>query len=293
MKPHWIDTFATGIVRRILTRAPHERVREHKAWAKLQMRSLLRNSCSTKVLNLEVDTPEGFMEYVMSRRHLSNGSYLSKSVYGNIRAALFHLFCLHNRLGFPEAFNQELGNLYRGFFRHLTQQSLPQEAEAAVANNGGVDGGGGGGGGDGGGGVNGVVRGQSGGGVKEGKDPMSVELYRSLSHWFIKWNTMDGIFALCFLVLTWNLSCHANNTCNIKLSEIEWASTFDAFEIYFSHTKTDQTGDEAKYSHHLYANPHSPLVCPVFALFVAAIYLKETTTCYFLVQTNTNVSPVC
>ena len=26
---------------------------------------------------------------------------------------------------------------------------------------------------------------------------------------------------------------------------------------------------------------------------VAAIYLKETTTCYFLVQTNTNVSPVC
>ena len=230
------------------------------------MRSLLRNSRSTKVLNLEVVTPEGFMEYVMSRQHLSNGGYLSKLAYGNIRAALFHLFRLHNRLGFPEAFNQELGNLYRGFFRHLTQQSLPQEAEAAVANNGGVDGGGGGGGG--GGGVNGVVRGRSGGGVKEGKDPMSVELYRSLSHWFIEWNTMDGIFALCFLVLTWNLSCRANNTCNIKLSEIEWASTFDAFKIYFSPTKTDQTGDEAKYSRHLYANPHSPLVCPVFALSV-------------------------
>ena len=76
MKPHWIDTFATGIVRRILTRAPHERVREHKARAKLQMRSLLRNSRSTKVLNLEVVTPEGFMEYVMSRWHLSNGGYL-------------------------------------------------------------------------------------------------------------------------------------------------------------------------------------------------------------------------
>ena len=62
MKPHWIDTFATGIVRRILTRASHERVREHKARAKLQMRSLLRNSRSTKVLNLEVVTPEGFMD---------------------------------------------------------------------------------------------------------------------------------------------------------------------------------------------------------------------------------------
>ena len=27
--------------------------------------------------------------------------------------------------------------------------------------------------------------------------------------------------------------------------------------------KTDQTGDEGKYSHHLYANPCCPLICPV------------------------------
>ena len=30
--------------------------------------------------------------------------------------------------------------------------------------------------------------------------------------------------------------------------------------------KTDQTGEEAKYSWHLYAHPHCPVVCPVLAL---------------------------
>ena len=38
------------------------------------------------------------------------------------------------------------------------------------------------------------------------------------------------------------------------------------FVIYFAHMKTDQTGDEAKYSCHLYANPCCPLICPVLLL---------------------------
>ena len=80
------------------------------------------------------------------------------------------------------------------------------------------------------------------------------------------WNTNDGVFGHCFLVLTWNLSCRAHNTANIWLCEIEWESTFDMFEIYFAHTKTDQTGDEAKYSCHLYANPCCPPICPVLLL---------------------------
>ena len=81
---------------------------------------------------------------------------------------------------------------------------------------------------------------------KEGKDPMSVDLYKKLCGWLLDWNTNDGVFGHCFLVLTWNLSCHAHNTANIRLCEIEWGSTFDAFEIYFAHMKMDQTGDEAK-----------------------------------------------
>ena len=60
------------------------------------------------------------MEYIMSCLNAFNGQYLSKSAYGNHRAALFHIFRLHNHLSFPDAFRLELGNLYRGFFRQLT-----------------------------------------------------------------------------------------------------------------------------------------------------------------------------
>ena len=95
---------------------------------------------------------------------------------------------------------------------------------------------------------------------------MSVDLYKKLCGWLLDWNTNDGVFGHCFLVLTWNLSCCAHNTANIWLCEIEWGSTFDAFEIYFAHMKTDQTGDKAKYSRHVYANPFCPLICPVLSL---------------------------
>ena len=80
------------------------------------------------------------------------------------------------------------------------------------------------------------------------------------------WGTLDGIFAHTFTILSWNLACHVNNTAKIHLKDVEWASTFDAYEIFFAHTKTDQTGEEAKYSRHVYANPMEPLVCPVLTL---------------------------
>ena len=187
----------------------------------------------------------------MGRRRRRGGQgYLSKSAYGQIRAAVFHLFRVHN-----ESFHKELGNLFRVFFQQLTQQRPQQESVGES-----------------------LQTGQGAGAVvvnhaprrrrinKEGKDPMSVDLYKKLCGWLLDWNTNDGVFGHCFLVLTWNLSCRAHNTANIRLCEIEWGSTFDTFEIYFAHMKTDQTGDEAKYSRHLYANPCCPLICPVLLL---------------------------
>ena len=87
-----------------------------------------------------------------------------------------------------------------------------------------------------------------------------------MCRWFVDWGTLDGIFAHTFTILSWNLACHVNNTAKIRLKDIEWASTFDAYEIFFAHTKTDQTGKEAKYSQHVYANSTEPLVCPVLTL---------------------------
>ena len=127
----------------------------------------------------------------------------------------------------------EIGNLYCGFYRHLSQQNPPPPAPDQPHANAG----------------NGApvvaINPQR---EKEGKAPMSVELYRRVCRWFVDWGTLDGIFAHTFTILSWNLACRANNTAKIRLKDIEWASTFDAYEIFFAHTKTDQTGKEAKYS---------------------------------------------
>ena len=111
---------------------------------------------------------------------------------------------------------------------------------------------------------------------KEGKAPMCVELYCYVFRWFVDWGTLDGKFAHTFTILSWNLACHENITAKICLKDIEWASTFDAYEIFFAHTKMDQTGEEAKYSQQVYANPTEPLVCPVLTLTSYLLFECET-----------------
>ncbi|KAL7564565.1 hypothetical protein ACA910_013964 [Epithemia clementina (nom. ined.)] len=59
--------------------------------------------------------------------------------------------------------------------------------------------------------------------------------------------------------------CRARNTASIIMSNIRWI-TFDLFEIFFGHSKTDQLGNNAKYPRHIFVNPSIPLVCPVLAL---------------------------
>ncbi|KAL7558679.1 hypothetical protein ACA910_010051 [Epithemia clementina (nom. ined.)] len=88
----------------------------------------------------------------------------------------------------------------------------------------------------------------------DGKEPMSVELYHALCQWFLGWGTIEGVFAHVFLVLTWNLMRHAH-----KLSDLQWI-TFDTLEIFFGHSKTDQLGNNAKYTRHIFANPCDPVL---------------------------------
>ena len=104
--------------------------------------------------------------------------------------------------------------------------------------------------------------------VKKGKDAMSVELYTKLCGWNLNWGTIDGVFCHSFLVLSWNLACRSNNTGDVYLYDINWVTYYDTFDIFFAHTKTDQTGNNVKYPRYLFANPMNPLICPVFALSV-------------------------
>ena len=225
----------------------NERHRTRSVRIRLQLKTLLRAADVKPLVNLCDLTPVLYMEYVMQLRHRHTGDYLGKSAYGNKRSALYHLFRLHNKSGFPDNFKLELNNLFRGFFRMLQQQ---RPAALAAPNNPNDH-------------ANPVLL------VRrhiEGKDPMSVALYELLARRFVGWGTIDGVFAFAFLVITFNLSCRSQNTGNICLSDISWSSSFDSFAVYFAHTKTDQTGEDAKYPRNLFANPGRPYCCPVFAL---------------------------
>jgi hypothetical protein len=102
-----------------------------------------------------------------------------------------------------------------------------------------------------------------------------VALFKKLCRWMLMdRETNDGVFAHCFMILTWNLGCRVNNTTNIRLQDITWSHCFDCFHILFSHSKTDPTGDDSLYPRHIFANPSEPLVCPVLAL---SMYF---TTCF-------------
>ena len=172
-------------------------VRAWRSRTRAAFLGLLHSCDESPVLLLGEVTPRGIMEYAMGCRRLQGRQgYLSKSAYGQICATVFHLFRVHNGVGFSENFHKELGNYFRGFYHHLTQQPPQQEAIGEPLQTGG--------------GVGAVVVNPAPCRCrinKEGKDPMSVDLYKKLCGWLLDWNTNDGVFGHCFLVLTWNLSC--------------------------------------------------------------------------------------
>ena len=99
--PNWLQSVALLRLDEIQTRAPNKRVCAFKARVQEALKILLQNAREEPILRIDDITAEGFMKYIMSCRNMFNGCYLSKSACGNLRAALFHIFWLHNRVGFP------------------------------------------------------------------------------------------------------------------------------------------------------------------------------------------------
>ena len=210
-KPNWLTDNGRDQIAHITEEHGGEGVHARRPHTHAVFLRLLCSCDESPVLLLGEVTPHGVMEFAMGRRRARGGQgNLSKSAYGQICAAVLHLFHVHNHVGFSENFRKELGNYFRGFYRQLIHQPHQQEAIGEPLQTGG--------------GAGAVV-------VnpapcrhrinKEGKDPMSVDLYKKLCGWLLDWNTNDGVFGHCFLVLTWNLSCRAHNTANIQLCENE------------------------------------------------------------------------
>ncbi|CAJ1963896.1 unnamed protein product [Cylindrotheca closterium] len=110
--------------------------------------------------------------------------------------------------------------------------------------------------------------GMPGGHDSDGKLPMSYKLYVKCCQWLLEKGDDRSIFCHCFLVLTWNLMCRANNTVTILFEHMQWQA--DHLELLFCQQKNDTTGEKQRFPRRLYANPQQPEVCPIFAL---ALYL--------------------
>jgi hypothetical protein len=248
----WLTEYGNEQLGIAFVRQENETARQHRARKVNEVTNLLRDAYTRPIVHLHRIIPSKYLSFILTLHR--NNAFLSKSSYGSKRAALFHLFRLHNRIGFNEEFRAELTNLFRGLYRQVaTQRNIAFNNDENNQNN------------------------------REGREIMSVELFKFLCETFLKYGTADGIFGHCYLVLSWNLACRCNNTARIKFSDIRWSQAFDAFSILFSQSKTDQLGEEAKYPRHLYANPVSPLVCPVLAV---AMYL---TSCFDNNETPANL----
>jgi hypothetical protein len=227
----WLTEEYVAAYEEVLIEVADMGIRARSSYLKDWVREKLARAETEPILVIENVTPERFMEYLESLRNQRTGARLSKSMYGNKRAALHHLFRCHEGLdGYPDGFEDRLSNLMRGFARVLTTREQDDGGDAS----------------------------------EEGKVAMSVDLYLALCAWFLQEGTMEGIWCHCFLVLTWNLMCRVNNTTRICLNHITWYQ--DCVRILFRQQKGDQLGLTARYPRHLYANPSNPLASPVFAL---------------------------
>ena len=205
-KPNWLMADGRDRIAHITEEHGGEGVHAQRSCTHTEFFRLLHSCDESPVLLLGDMTPHGVMEYAMGCCCIwGRQGYLSKSAYGTICAAVLNLFCIHNHVGFSDIFHMELGNLFRGFFQELTQFPQQEGVGEHLQT----------GGGDGTVVINPATRGCR--INKEGKDPMSVDIYKKLCGWLLDWNTSDGVFGHCFLVLTWNLSCCTHNAANIQL----------------------------------------------------------------------------
>lgn len=193
-KPMWVTIYGKEKVTSIQEESEGYRTRRQKKIINNRFGNLLLEASEMPLMHLDLITPGEFMEYIDQLRHYHTKKRLSKSAYGNKRSALNDLFRWHhtNNRSFSPAFASELRDLYKGFFRILTQQGREDVAIGA----------------------------EHGRNVKQGKDAMNVELYQALCIWFLDLGTDEGIFAHCFLVLTWNLMCRANSTSKVCFNHI-------------------------------------------------------------------------
>jgi hypothetical protein len=213
----------------------------------------LRDARHNPIVHVDQITPSRVMEgWISKQANQATLKPLSSAGYGGKRTAVFHLFRVHNGKGPTQDFQDEMAALWKGFSRTTNKRKIRAVRRPAGEQPGDGE-------------PDGDGDQDSGSDIsdedddddrdefKEGKDPMSPELYRSVCKWLLDWGNLEGIFGALFIVLTWNLVCRGNNTAQIRLSHLKW-NVFDALTVNFKHTKTDQHGDAKRKRRHIFSN---------------------------------------
>jgi hypothetical protein len=97
-----------------------------------------------------------------------------------------------------------------------------------------------------------------------GKKKMGFNVYKKICEKFLQEGGEEYIFAHAFVTLEWNLMARSENVVNAHILHVHWDA--DCLVFRFVKSKGDQTGKNRDQEWHVYANPHTPSVCPVLAL---------------------------
>lgn len=173
-------------------------------------------------------TFEVFAKYLVSRRNIKNGRYLSTTYYEKMRSSLMHLFRTADLI-IDEQFYANLSVLMAGMKRTVAREHQASGEDASNT-----------------------------------KAPMTLKAYKKMCEILMRSDSPECIFAHAFLTLEWSLMARADNCVRSHMNHLEWRD--DALIIYFTHTKGDQEGLLRTEPWHIYSNPLCPPICPILAL---------------------------
>jgi hypothetical protein len=242
-EPCWFTEFGMGKYKELQVLQEGEGSRIRRKRIKDEWLAMLRID-----MIKPVSIMEGYISKIANQKTLKP---LSPAGYGGKRTAVFHLIRCHNGRGPTQDFQDEMTSLWKGFSRTTNKRKMRARRQPRQGDDNEPP-------------LKFDVKSVSSGSdvedeeeddncdkFKEGKEPMSPELYRNVCKWLLEWGNLDGIFAALFIVLSWNLVCRGNNTSKVRLSH--W-SVFNALQVNFKHTKVDQPGDTKRKKRHLFSN---------------------------------------
>jgi len=270
--PGWMTELCSTQHEAIIMRREGEGLRQREKRIKEAWYKLVKNADVQPLIFVEIMTPEGVMNYISSQANQSTGLPLTKSGYNGKRSAIYHFVRAHWAGGWSEEFETKLEQYWTGFTRGLSAEKFTAHAHqrasrkkmrksgttgdpSSQTNHNSDD-------------ENSSASEAEDNGsedeeeddeddrdlFQEGKIAMTPELFRSVCRWFLEWNSVEGIFCACFIVMTWHLACRSNNTAKIRYSHMSWL-VFDAMHIRFRQTKSQQHGQARRYKRACYSNP--------------------------------------